>query len=53
MPTVPVVGMGKEERTLIGPWGCLDRKLPFIELLCELLDLGRFSVVNAIGNAIA
>ena len=21
MPTVPIVGMGKEGRTLIGPWG--------------------------------
>ena len=32
MPTVPIVGMGKEGRTLIGPWGYLNRKLPFIEL---------------------
>ena len=33
MPTVPVVvGVGKEGRTLIRPWGYLNRKLPFIEL---------------------
>ena len=32
MPTVPIVGMGKEGRTLIGTWGYLNRKLPFIEL---------------------
>ena len=52
MSTVPIVGMGKRGRTLIGPWGCLNRKLPFKELTCELLALYRFSVVNAIGNAI-
>ena len=49
MPTVPVVGMGKEGRISIDPWGYLDRKLPFI----ELLSLCRFSEVNAIGIAIA
>ena len=32
MPTVPVVGVGKDGRTVIGPWGYLNRKLPFIEL---------------------
>ena len=32
MSTVPVVGVGKEGRALIGPWGYLNRKLPFIEL---------------------
>ena len=33
MSTVPaVVGVGKEEHTLIGPWGYLNRQLPFIEL---------------------
>ena len=30
IPTVPVVGMGKEGGTVIGPWGYLNRKLPFI-----------------------
>ena len=50
VPTVPVVGVGKEGRTLIGPWGYLNRKLAFIELPSELLALCRFSVVNAIGN---
>ena len=53
MPTVPIVGVGKEGRTLIGPWGYLNRKLPFIELPWELLALCRFSVVNAIGNTVA
>ena len=28
-----IVGVGKEGRTLIGPWGYLDRKLELIELL--------------------
>ena len=32
MPTVPVMGVGKEGRTVIGPWGYLNKKLPFIEL---------------------
>ena len=32
MPTVPVVGVRKDGRTVIGPWGYLNRKLPFIEL---------------------
>ena len=32
VPTVPVVGVGKEGRTLVGPWGFLNRKLSFIEL---------------------
>ena len=32
VPTVPVVAMEKEGRTLIGPWGYLNRKLPFVEL---------------------
>ena len=32
MPTVPVVGVRKEGRTLIGPWGYLNRKLTFVEL---------------------
>ena len=32
MPTVTIVGVGKEERTLIGAWGYLNWKLPFIEL---------------------
>ena len=31
-PTVPVVCVGKEGRTLINLWGYLNRKLPFIEL---------------------
>ena len=53
MPTVPIVGVGKMGRTLIGLWVYLNRKLPFIELPRELLALCRFSVVNAIGNAIA
>ena len=26
MPTVPVVGMGKEGRTIIDPWGSADRE---------------------------
>ena len=30
--TAPVVGVGKERCTLIGPWGYLKRKLSFIEL---------------------
>ena len=52
MPTVPIVGMGKEGHTLICPWGYLNRKLPFmIELPGELLALCQFSVVNAIDNA--
>lgn len=32
MPVVLIVGMGKEGRTIIDPWGYLVRKLPFIEL---------------------
>ena len=32
VPTVPVAGVGKEGHTLIGPWGYLNRKLPFMEL---------------------
>ena len=32
MPTVPIVSMGKEGRTLIGPLGYLNRKTPFIAL---------------------
>ena len=32
MPIVPVVGVGKDGRTVVGPWGYLNRKLPFIEL---------------------
>ena len=32
IPTVPIVSMGKEGRTLIGPLGYLNRKLPFIAL---------------------
>ena len=32
VPTVPIVGVGKKGRTLIGPWAYLSRKLPFIEL---------------------
>ena len=32
MPIVPVVGVGKDGRTVIGPWDYLNRKLPFIEL---------------------
>ena len=53
MPTVLIVGVGKEGRKLIGPWGYLNRKLPFIELPWELMAMCRLSVVNAIGNAIA
>ena len=53
VPTVLIVGVGKEGRTLIGPWGYLNGKLPFIELSLELPALCRISVVNAIGNAIA
>ena len=53
MSTVPVVGMAKEGRRLIRPWGYLNGKLPFIELSLELPALCRISVVNAIGNAIA
>ena len=53
VPTVPIVGMGKDGRILAGPWGYLNRKLSFVELPWELLPLCRFSVVNAIGNAIA
>ena len=41
MPTVPVVGVWKEGRTSIGPWGYLNRKLPFVELPRELLALRR------------
>ena len=32
VPTVPIVGVGKDGRTSIGPRGYLNRKLPFIEL---------------------
>ena len=32
MPIVPVAGVGKDGRTVIGPWDHLNRKLPFIEL---------------------
>ena len=32
VPTVPIVGVGKGGPTSIGPWGYLNRKLPFIEL---------------------
>ena len=32
MPIVRVVGVGKDGRIVIGPWGYLNRKLPFIEL---------------------
>ena len=52
MPTVSVVGVRKEGFKLNSPRGYLNRKLPFVELLCELLALYRFSVVNVIGNAI-
>ena len=52
MPTVPVVGVGKDGRTVIGAWGYLNRKLSFIEL--PLRTVGPvpdgFSVVNAIGT---
>ena len=41
MPTVPVVGVGKDGRKVIGPWGYLNRKLPFIELPLRLLALCR------------
>ena len=54
--TVPVVvGVGKEEgRTLIGPWGYLNRKLPLLSYLGNYWPCaGGFSVVNAIGNASA
>ena len=53
VPTVPIVGVGKEGRTLIGPWGYLNRKLLFIELFLELLALCKVSVVNALVNVIA
>ena len=32
MPTVSVVVVGKDGRILVGPWGYLNRKLPFVEL---------------------
>ena len=32
MPTVLVVGVGKEGRTIIDPSGYLNRELPFVEL---------------------
>ena len=49
---VSVVGVRKEGLALTSPRGYLNRKLPFVELLWELLALYRFSVVNVIGNAI-
>ena len=39
MPTAPVVGVGKDGRTVIGPWGYLNRKLPFIELPLRTVGL--------------
>ena len=39
MPTVPVVVVGKEGRTKIGPWSHLIRNIPFVELPWELLSL--------------
>ena len=38
MPIVPVVGVGKDGRTVIGPWDCLNRKLSFIELSLRTAD---------------
>lgn len=36
-----VVGVGKEGRSNVGSWGYLNRKLPFVELLREVLVLWR------------
>lgn len=38
---------------LIIPWGYLNRNIRFVELSSELQDMCRFSVANAIHNAIA
>ena len=46
-------GCEKEGPTLTGPWGYLNRKLQFVELLWDLLAMCRFSVVNVLGNEIA
>ena len=37
-PTVQVLSVGKEGCTIIGPWGYLNRKLPFIELSLRTAD---------------
>lgn len=38
MPTLPVVGLGKEWRTIMSPWGYLNRKLSLIGLYLENFD---------------